>query len=117
MSRYSRRLANKAHRIQVRQNRQQKQAGVAEARHTATDYGVREVVRSELIARQDQPHEAIAAYLGVPLWIVNGERLALANHRGPPAHTPRVKRISAHCLVGDLDAVLLGPCDDLGLLQ
>ena len=73
MSRYGKRLANKAHRMQIRQMRSQSRAAAADVRQTASDYGVRESVRSELMTRQDQPHAAIAAHLGIPQWVVDVE--------------------------------------------
>jgi len=78
MSRYSRRLANKAHRMQIRQMKAQKRTAAAEVRQNVTEYGTREAVRNELMARQDQPHAAIAAHLGVPQWVVDTECQALA---------------------------------------
>ncbi len=89
MSRYSRRLANKAHRMQIRRMRQESRAAAADVRQNVTDYGTREAVRNELIARQDQPHAAIAAHMGVPQWVVDRECLALAQSSQSVCPHPR----------------------------
>jgi len=73
----------------------------------------REAVRNELVTRQDQPHAAIAAHLGVPQWVPDQECQALAQSSRSACPHPGTKRISADCLVGDLDAVLLSPGDYL----
>jgi hypothetical protein len=89
MSRYSRRLANKANRMKIRQMKQENRAAATEVRQNVTDYGTREAVRNELMARQDQPHAAIAAHLGVPQWVVDHECQALAQSSRSMCPHPR----------------------------
>lgn len=89
MSRYGRRLANKAHRLQIRQARQRKRTAAAEVRQTVGDYQVRESVRQELVARQEQPHSAIAGHMSVPRWVVDQECQNVGRANGALCPHPR----------------------------
>jgi hypothetical protein len=64
--------------MKIRQMKHENRASAVEVRQKVSDYEVRETVRNELMTRQDQPHAAIAAHLGVPQWVADQECQAIA---------------------------------------